>query len=84
MKNAGPVETGPAGPREESVMPRLGAVAAAAFALALFASPAFSVDLTHGSWPPAGDHLNTTALPNAFKRIDEQTNGAVKWKLVAG
>ena len=65
-------------------MPRYGTVAAAAVAAALLVSPAVAVDLTHGSWPPAGDHLNTTALPNAFKRIDEQTNGAVKWKLVAG
>ena len=58
---------------------------AAAICAAVFAcSPARAAEFTHGSWPPASDHLNTTALPGAFKTIEEETKGAVKWKLVAG
>jgi TRAP-type C4-dicarboxylate transport system substrate-binding protein len=58
-------------------------IAAAVCSLAA-ANSATAVELTYGSWPPASDHLNTTALPNAFKTIEEQTKGAVKWKLVPG
>ncbi|MGE5147758.1 MAG: TRAP transporter substrate-binding protein DctP [Candidatus Eiseniibacteriota bacterium] len=45
---------------------------------------AVSAELIHGAWPPARDHLNTTALPNAFKGIEAETHGAIKWKLVPG
>ncbi|MCX7309943.1 MAG: TRAP transporter substrate-binding protein DctP [Afipia sp.] len=52
--------------------------------LGLVTHPAAAVELVHGSWAPAGDHLNTTALPNAFKAIADATKGEIKWKLVAG
>jgi TRAP-type C4-dicarboxylate transport system substrate-binding protein len=57
---------------------------AAAFLAAAFPGVAGAADFVYGSWPPAGDHLNTTALPRAFKAIDEETKGAIKWKLVPG
>jgi len=63
---------------------RHGVVVAAAIAAALFATSAEAAEFTYGSWPPAGDHLNTTALPRAFKAIEEETKGAIKWKLIAG
>jgi len=61
------------------------ALGAAAIGAALFiGGPAGAAEFTHGSWPPASDHLNTTALPNAFKQIDAETKGAIKWKLIPG
>lgn len=60
----------------------LGAVAICATVLA--GNPVGAAEFVHGSWPPASDHLNTTALPRAFKNIDEATKGAIKWKLVPG
>jgi TRAP-type C4-dicarboxylate transport system substrate-binding protein len=38
----------------------------------------------YGSWVPASDYLNSNALPLAFKQIEEETKGAVKWKLIPG
>ncbi len=38
----------------------------------------------YGSWVPASDYLNSNALPLAFKQIEEQTKGAIKWKLIPG
>ena len=64
---------------------RLGAAIVAAVLVASAAvGSAIAAEFTYGSWPPASDHLNTTALPRAFKAIEEATKGAVKWKLVAG
>jgi TRAP-type C4-dicarboxylate transport system substrate-binding protein len=63
---------------------RHGVVVAAAVAAALLTSCASAAEFTYGSWPPASDHLNTTALPKAFKAIEEQTKGEIKWKLIAG
>jgi TRAP-type C4-dicarboxylate transport system substrate-binding protein len=60
-------------------------IAAAALAAATLASaPASAVELTFGSWPPAREHLNTTALPNAFKMIEKDSKGAITWKVVPG
>jgi hypothetical protein len=63
---------------------RLGrALAAAAIALIAWTAPrADAQELVYGSWPPAGEFLNSTALPIAFKEIEADTKGAVKWKLI--
>jgi TRAP-type C4-dicarboxylate transport system substrate-binding protein len=61
------------------------ALAAAAIALiAWTAQRAEAQELVYGSWPPAGEFLNSTALPTAFKQIEAETKGAVKWKLIPG
>ncbi len=46
--------------------------------------PASAQELVYGSWLPAGEYLNRVALPKVFEAIAKETNGAVKWKLVAG
>jgi TRAP-type C4-dicarboxylate transport system substrate-binding protein len=33
---------------------------------------------------PAGDYLNSHALPTGFKQIEADTKGAIKWKLIPG
>jgi TRAP-type transport system periplasmic protein len=38
----------------------------------------------YGSWVPASDFLNSDALPAAFKQIEQETKGAIKWKLIPG
>ncbi len=61
------------------------ALAAAAVALIAWTAPrAVAQELVYGSWPPAGEFLNSTALPIAFKQIEADTKGAVKWKLIPG
>jgi TRAP-type C4-dicarboxylate transport system substrate-binding protein len=62
---------------------RLFRFALAAGALAA-AAPAAAIDLTYGSWPPAGEYLNRVALPKSFATIAKETNGAITWKLVPG
>jgi TRAP-type C4-dicarboxylate transport system substrate-binding protein len=64
--------------------PRL-AIAGVALAGALLAAgPAGAVEFVHGLWVPAGEYFARLTLPNAFKMIEEETKGEVKWKLVAG
>ncbi len=63
---------------------RVAMTAAALCFAAAIGSPVTGAEFTYGSWPPAGDHLNTTALPRAFKAIEEETKGAIKWKLIPG
>jgi TRAP-type C4-dicarboxylate transport system substrate-binding protein len=41
-------------------------------------------ELLYGSWLPAVEGLNSRSLPSVFKQIEEETKGAIKWKLVAG
>jgi TRAP-type C4-dicarboxylate transport system substrate-binding protein len=62
----------------------LGIAAAAVAVAALAFAPASAEEYTFGSWPPAREHLNTTALPNAFKMLEKDTKGAITWKLVPG
>jgi TRAP-type C4-dicarboxylate transport system substrate-binding protein len=45
---------------------------------------ALAQELVYGSWLPAGEYVNRVALPKVFEAISKETNGAVKWKLVAG
>ena len=62
-------------------------IALATVAVALGASSASAqapMELTHGAWPPAVVYMNRVTLPTAFKAIEEETKGQIKWKLVAG
>lgn len=59
------------------------AMAAAAVALGL-AAPASAQHFVYGSWVPAADWLNSTALPEMFRRVEEATGGAVTWELIPG
>ncbi|MCI5076022.1 TRAP transporter substrate-binding protein DctP [Oricola sp.] len=57
---------------------------ASAMALALSTTVASAAEYTYGSWVPASDYINAHALPEVFKRIEESTDGQVKWNLIAG
>jgi TRAP-type C4-dicarboxylate transport system substrate-binding protein len=57
---------------------------AAALAALILSSPASAVELTYGSWPPAGEYLNRVALPKIFAAIAKDTNNEITWKLVPG
>ena len=59
----------------------LGAVAAMA---AIINNPVCAADLVYGSWTPAREYQNRDLMPEMFKKIEKDTNGAIKWKLVAG
>jgi TRAP-type C4-dicarboxylate transport system substrate-binding protein len=52
-------------------------------ALAL-ACPASAAELVYGSWTPAQEYQNRVVMPDLFRNIEKDTNGAVKWKLIAG
>jgi TRAP-type transport system periplasmic protein len=41
-------------------------------------------ELLYGSWLPAVEGLNSRSLPLVFKQIEDETKGAIKWRLVAG
>jgi TRAP-type transport system periplasmic protein len=41
-------------------------------------------ELLYGSWLPAVEGLNSRSLPLIFKQIEDETKGAIKWRLVAG
>jgi len=64
------------------------AVLAAAIGLATGAEglprAAAQQELLYGSWLPAMEGLNSRSLPLIFKQIEDETKGAIKWKLVAG
>jgi len=59
------------------------AAAASATAL-LMSAQAFAADLVFGSWTPAQEYQNRVAMPELFRNIEKDTNGAIKWKLIAG
>lgn len=52
--------------------------------MALCAGTAMAQSPIYGSWPPASDYLNTDTLPEAFAQIEAETDGAIKWELIAG
>jgi TRAP-type transport system periplasmic protein len=61
------------------------AVLAAGMGLIAWTTPgAQAQELVYGSWVPAGDYLNSNALPTGFKQIEAETKGAIKWKLIPG
>jgi TRAP-type C4-dicarboxylate transport system substrate-binding protein len=51
---------------------------------ALLAAPAGAQELVFGNWTPAQEYQNRVAMPEMFRNIDKDTNGAIKWKLIAG
>ena len=50
----------------------------------LTAQPATSQELIFGSWTPAREYQNAQVMPGIFKTIEQETKGAIKWKLVPG
>ena len=56
----------------------------AAAAVALAASPVSAAELVYGNWTPAQEYQNQIVMPELFRGIDKDTNGAIKWKLIAG
>lgn len=61
-------------------------VLGAALAGAIFAgSPASAqMELVYGNWTPPREYQNVHGLPYVFQKIEEETKGAIKWKLIAG
>ncbi len=53
---------------------------------AAFASQPVSAqqELVYGNWTPPREYQNVHVMPEMFKKIEQETNGAIKWKLVAG
>ena len=58
--------------------------AAAALAVAITASNASAAELIYGNWTPAQEYQNRVVMPELFRNIERDTNGAIKWKLIAG
>ena len=38
----------------------------------------------YGNWTPPREYQNVHVLPLIFQNIEKETNGAIKWKLIAG
>ncbi len=57
---------------------------AVATLLTVAAGQARAKDYIYGSCVPAADYLTSDALPAMFAGIDKETNGAIKWKSIAG
>ena len=58
--------------------------AAAVLGGALAGNPAAAQELVFGSWTVPKEYQNVHVLPEVFKNIEKETNGAVKWKLIPG
>ncbi|HWE21045.1 MAG TPA: TRAP transporter substrate-binding protein DctP [Hyphomicrobiaceae bacterium] len=41
-------------------------------------------ELVYGNWTPPREYQNVHVMPEIFKNIEKETNGAIKWKLIAG
>jgi TRAP-type C4-dicarboxylate transport system substrate-binding protein len=50
----------------------------------LAAAPASAEELAFGSWTSPREYQNAHAMPEVFKGIEKETNGAIKWKLFPG
>lgn len=59
-------------------------LAGMALAASLAVQPAGAQELIFGSWTPAREYQNANVMPDMFKLIEKETNGAIKWKLVPG
>jgi TRAP-type transport system periplasmic protein len=57
---------------------------AALLGLALASTPALAQELVYGNWTPPREYQNVHVMPEAFKGIEKETNGAIKWKLIPG
>jgi TRAP-type C4-dicarboxylate transport system substrate-binding protein len=64
-------------------MSRLAAIALLGGAVAVAAS-ASAEELVYGNWTPPREYQNVVVMPEIFKNIEKETNGAIKWKLIAG
>ena len=58
--------------------------AALALSAAVMTSNASAAELIYGSWTPAQEYQNRVVMPELFRNIERDTNGAIKWKLIAG
>lgn len=61
-------------------------ILSAALAGAIFAGTTASAqtELVYGNWTPPREYQNVQAMPYIFQQIEKETNGAIKWKLIAG
>ncbi|HEY7551319.1 MAG TPA: TRAP transporter substrate-binding protein DctP [Hyphomicrobiaceae bacterium] len=59
-------------------------VAVALLGGALAGTPASAQELVYGNWTPPREYQNVHVMPEIFKNIEKETNGAIKWKLIAG
>lgn len=61
-------------------------IAAAALAAAMVAAaPAQAqMELVYGNWTPPREYQNVHVMPYIFQKIEEETKGAIKWKLIPG
>ncbi|MBO0763389.1 MAG: TRAP transporter substrate-binding protein DctP [Hyphomicrobiaceae bacterium] len=50
----------------------------------LAGSPASAEELVYGNWTPPREYQNVHVMPELFKNIEKETDGAIKWKLIAG
>ena len=60
------------------------ALLAGALAGTLSGTPASAQELVYGSWTAPREYQNVHVMPEIFKNIEKETNGAIKWKLIAG
>jgi len=58
-------------------------IAALGAALAA-AAPASAQELVYGNWTVPREYQNVHVMPHIFANVEKETNGAVKWKLIAG
>jgi TRAP-type C4-dicarboxylate transport system substrate-binding protein len=62
-----------------------GLAAAALVGGVLAGAPASAqTELVYGNWTPPREYQNVHVMPDIFKNIEKETNGAIKWKLIAG
>jgi TRAP-type C4-dicarboxylate transport system substrate-binding protein len=50
----------------------------------LAATPVSAEELVFGSWTSPKEYQNVQVMPKIFKEIEEETKGAIKWKLIPG
>lgn len=65
---------------------RFAPIAAAAVSALLLAGTPVSAqqELIYGNWTPPREYQNVQVMPYVFEQIAKETNGAIKWKLIAG
>jgi TRAP-type transport system periplasmic protein len=66
------------------VMRIRGLIALCSCILAMASLPATAADLVYASWTPGVSYINRVILPKVFREIDQETNGAIKWRIVPG
>lgn len=63
---------------------RISAAAGLATAIIVSGAASQAAELVYGSWPPAVEYINSKAMPKLAKEIEEETKGAIKWKIIPG